>query len=89
MFLSYKQPIQRKPLPRVGGNAPRFGSSGLRPSTQFTIEVEPDNAIPLLGVHVIRKGTALITGIYRKPTYTGPYLRFISSHPPHVKRGFI
>jgi hypothetical protein len=53
------------------------------------MEIESEAAIPFLDVLVIRKGTALTTKVYRKPTHTGRYLNFNSDHPPHVKRGII
>jgi predicted GIY-YIG superfamily endonuclease len=63
--------------------------NSLRPTIQFTMEMESGGAIPFLDVLVIRKGTALTTQVYRKPTHTGRYLNFDSNHPPHVKRGII
>jgi hypothetical protein len=50
----------------------------LRPSIQFTMETESDNAIAFLDVLVIREETTLATKVYRKPTYTGRYLIFNS-----------
>jgi hypothetical protein len=59
--------------------------SSLRPSVQFTMEIESDSAIAFLDVLVIRKETTLATEVYRKPTHTGRHLNFNSNHPPHVK----
>jgi hypothetical protein len=63
--------------------------NNLRPSIQFTMETESDNAIVFLDVLVIRQQTTLATIVYTKPTHTGRYLNFNSNHPPHVKRGLI
>jgi hypothetical protein len=58
-------------------------------SIQFTKETESDCAIPFLDVLLIRKGMALASKVYRKPTHNAPYLNFKSNHPPHVKRHLI
>jgi hypothetical protein len=63
--------------------------NSLRPSIQFTMEIESDSAIAFLDVLVNRKGTTLATKVYGKPTHTGRYLNINSNHPPHVKRGLI
>jgi hypothetical protein len=63
--------------------------NSLRPTIQFTMEIESNNAIPFLDVLVIRKETTLATRVYRKLIHTGQYLRFKSNHPPHVKRSLI
>jgi hypothetical protein len=63
--------------------------NSLRPSIQYTTEIESDSAIPFLDVLVIRNGTTLATKVYRKPTNTGRYLNFKSNYPPHVKRYLI
>jgi hypothetical protein len=63
--------------------------NSLRPSIQFTMEIQSDSAIPVLDVLVIRKGITLATKVYRKPTHTGQFLSFKSNHPLHVKRGLI
>jgi hypothetical protein len=43
--------------------------NSLRPSIQFTMEVESDSAIAFLDVLVFRKETTLATKVYRKPTH--------------------
>jgi uncharacterized protein involved in propanediol utilization len=35
------------------------------------MEIESEGRIPFLDVLVIKKGTALTTKVYRKPTHTG------------------
>jgi hypothetical protein len=45
--------------------------SSLRPSIQFSMEIEPDSAIPFLDVLVIRKETTLTIKFYRKPIHFG------------------
>jgi hypothetical protein len=61
----------------------------LRPSIQFTMEIESNSAIAFLDVLLFRKGTTLATKVYRKANHTGRYLKFNSNHLPHVKRGLI
>jgi hypothetical protein len=53
------------------------------------METESDGTIPFLDVLVIRKGWALTTKVYGKPTHTGCYLHFKSNHPPHVERSIV
>jgi hypothetical protein len=64
-------------------------STVLRPSIQFTMEIESNSAIPFLAVLVIRKEITLATKVYRKPTHIGQYLNFKSNHPLHVERVLI
>jgi hypothetical protein len=63
--------------------------NNLRPSIQFTMEIESNSAIPFMDALVIRKGMALATKVYRKPTHTDRYLYSTSNHSPHVKRRII
>jgi hypothetical protein len=63
--------------------------NSLRPSNQFTMEIESDGAIPFLDILVIRKGMTLAAKVYRKPTHTGRYLNFKCNHLPHVEKGLI
>jgi hypothetical protein len=63
--------------------------NSLRPSIQFTMEIESDSSIPFLNVLVIRKDETLATKIYRKPTHTGRCLNFNSNHLLHIKWGLI
>jgi hypothetical protein len=43
--------------------------NSLRSAIQFTMEIESGGAIPFLDALVTRKGTALTTQVYRKPTH--------------------
>jgi hypothetical protein len=61
--------------------------NSLKPSSQFAMEIESDNAI--LEVLVLRKGMTLATKVHRKPFHTGRYHKFKYNHPPHVTRGSI
>ena len=62
----------------------------IRPSIQFTLELEKDGSLPFLDTHLRRKvdGTLDVT-VYRKPTHTDRYLNFRSHHPIHVRRGLV
>ena len=50
----------------------------LHPSISFTMESEVDNCLPFLDVLVKRTPTEFITSVYRKPTFTGQYINFLS-----------
>lgn len=45
---------------------------------KFTCETEVDNKLPFLDVLVEKTGSSLTTTIYRKPTFTGQYIRWNS-----------
>ena len=64
--------------------------NSVRPSIQFTVEVEKDGLLLFLDRLIKRKsdGSLDIT-VYRKTTHTDRYLHFNSHHPPHVKRGLV
>jgi hypothetical protein len=50
--------------------------NSLRPTIQFTVEMESGSAIPFLDVLIIRKEMTVTTKAYRKPTHTHRYLNF-------------
>lgn len=55
-------------------------------SLQFTIELENNNSVPFLDTKVIRlDNQSIITDWYRKPTFSGRYINFYSSHPYNQK----
>ena len=56
---------------------------------RFTSELEKDGRIPFLDVLVKRNGRLLTSSIYRKPTYTGVYLRWTSLTSRRYKLGLI
>jgi hypothetical protein len=57
----------------------------VRPSMQFTTELETDSAIPVLDVLVMREEMTVVTKVYRKHIHTGRDLNFNSNNPRHVK----
>ena len=63
--------------------------NSIRPSIQFTMEVEDDGKIPFLDVLVVRNNGGIKTEVYRKPTHTDRYLHYQSYHPQHIKTGII
>jgi hypothetical protein len=63
--------------------------SSLRPSIQFTLEIESVGGIVFLDVLAIRNEMTKATKGYRKPTHTGRYLNLKSKYSPHVKWGLI
>jgi hypothetical protein len=61
----------------------------LHPQIQFTKEEENNSRLPFLDVLVIRKEDELATKIYRKPTFTGVYLKWTSLTSIKYKLGLI
>ena len=58
--------------------------NSLRPSIQFTMEIEDERKLPFLDVQVTRDAESGIfrTAVYRKPTRTDRYLHYESYHQP-------
>ena len=52
--------------------------NNLHSSLQFTVEHEVDRKLPFLDVLVERGSSKFVTSIYRKPTFTGQYIRWSS-----------
>ena len=63
--------------------------NSLHPSLQFTMESESDGKLPFLDVLVMRNDGQLRTTIYRKPTFTGLYVRWDSYCSPDRKISLI
>ena len=64
--------------------------NSLRPSIQFTMEMEENNSLSFLDTLVKRGDGGMIDfGVYRKPTHMDRYLQYSSHHPCHVKRGMV
>ena len=53
----------------------------LHPSLKLTFEKEKTKCLPFLDVYVERTDVGLETSVYRKPTFTGQYLRWESFSP--------
>ena len=53
----------------------------LHPSLKFTFEKEKGICLPFLDVYVERTNIGFETSVYRKPTFTGQYLRWQSFSP--------
>ena len=53
----------------------------LHPALKFTIEKEQSNSLHFLDVLVEKEGPGFLTSIYRKPTFTGQYIRLNSFSP--------
>ena len=56
----------------------------IRPSIQFTMEMEEDGKLPFLDVLVTRGADRLTTKVYRKATHTDRYIHFTSNHHNRV-----
>ena len=61
----------------------------LRPSLKFTVEEKQNNPLNLLDALVEKEGTGFLTSIYRKPTFTGQYIRWNSFSPKTRKISLI
>ena len=62
--------------------------NSLRPSKEFTMEMEEGSSLPFLDTLIKRnKDGTVDTSAYRKPTQTDHYLQYSSHHPSHVKLG--
>ena len=64
--------------------------NSLRPSIQFTMEMEENDSLPFLDTLIKRGAGGMIDfSVYRKPTHTDRYLQYSSHHPHHVKGGMV
>ena len=61
----------------------------LHPALNFTVEKEQNNSLNFLDVSVEKGGTGFLTSIYRKPTFTGQYIRWNSFSPKARKINLI
>ena len=53
----------------------------LHPALNLMVEKEQNNSLNFLDVSVKKGGTGFLTSIYRKPTFTGQYIRWNSFSP--------
>ena len=63
--------------------------NSLHPSLRFTYEKESNHSLPFLDVLVERHDSEFLTSVYRKPTFTGQYLRWNSFSPQKRKINLI
>ena len=63
--------------------------NSLHPSLRFTYEKESNHSLPFLDVLVERHDLEFLTSVYRKPNFTGQYLRWNSSSPQKRKINLI
>ena len=61
----------------------------LHPALKFTVERERNNSLNCLDVLVEKEGTGFLTSVYRKPTFTGQYIRWNSFSPKARKISLI
>jgi len=59
--------------------------NSLHPSLQFTFEKEFNQSLPFLDVMVEKSPSKFVTSVYRKPTFTGQYIRWNSFNPQKRK----
>ena len=63
--------------------------NSLHPSLRFTCGKESNHSLPFLDVLVERHVSEFLTSVYRKPTFTGQYLRWNSFSPQKRKINLI
>ena len=63
--------------------------NSLHPALKFTMEKEADQALSFLDVKVDKSEKQFLTSIYRKPTFTGRYMRWDSFAPSKRKTNLI
>ena len=62
--------------------------NNIRPSIQFTMDLQSEGTLPLLDTLLTRTEQGNIDiSVHRKPTQTNRYIQYTSHHPPHVKSG--
>ena len=61
----------------------------LHPALKFTVEKEQNNSLTFLDVLVEKEGTGFLTSVYRKPMFTGQYIRWNSFSPKTRKISLI
>ena len=61
----------------------------LHPALKFTVEKEQNNSLNFLDVLVEKQGTGFLISTYRKPTFTGQYIRWNSFSPKMRKISLI
>ena len=61
----------------------------LHPSLRFTLEKESNSTLPFLDVLVYKEDSCFLTSVYRKPTFTGLYIRWGSVCPKKRKLNLI
>ena len=66
-----------------------YSLNSLHPSLRFTFKKESNLGLPFLDVLVEKSPSKFITSIYRKPTFTGQYLRWNSFSPRKRKTNLI
>ena len=59
--------------------------NSLHPSLLFTHEKESNHSLPFLDVLVESHDSEFLTSVYRKPAFTGQYLRWNSFSPPEME----
>ena len=76
---------------KLESDCDKFLSSlnSLHPALHFTFEKEANQSLPFLDVFIEKSGNNFLTSIYRKPTFTGQYLRWDSFGPTKRKTNLI
>ena len=61
----------------------------LKPALKFTSEKEESKSLAFLDVKIQKSDSKFITSVYRKPTFTGQYIRWDSFGPSKRKKNLI
>ena len=56
---------------------------------KFTVEKEENGHLPFLDINITKTDTEFLTGMYRKPTFSGVYSNYRSLIPPEYKFGLV
>ena len=63
--------------------------NSLNPALKFTSEKEESESLAFLDVKIQKSDSKFITSVYRKPTFTGQYIRWDSFGPSKRKKNLI
>ncbi|XP_046561762.1 uncharacterized protein LOC124270769 [Haliotis rubra] len=56
---------------------------------QLTMEIEDQQKLPFLDVHLQNSSNNITFSVYRKPTHTDKYIHYLSNQHPQIKRAIL
>ena len=63
--------------------------NSIHPKIKFTKELENNNQLPFLDIHITKTSKGIETRIFRKKTFTGSYIKWDSYVPPQYKHNLV